>query len=404
MAREKRRMRRSAPRRIRMTRPGRLSVLGLGLLASCLAASSLSASPVQADLRGQLSFWLAGHDRPTAEGAIGARYIPAFSLKKDLGRGSSFDAEVSLNTYVSLQGPTFAEAAGSAGFKPYRAWARFSTARFEARLGLQKINFGSALLLRPLMWFDRLDPNDPLQLAEGVYGLLLKYTFSGETSVWLWGLARNDETKGWEYVPTRRDEPEWGARVQVPLGPGEAAVTYHHRRMDSGRSLPKLPEDEAAVVPEDRIGIDGKWDLGVGLWFEAVWTRQAWSTAPWKSQKLLTLGADYTFGLGHGLHVLAEHLEADFGADILGRGSRYRFTALSADYPLGLVDRLRAVLFRDWISGDWYRILTWQRTYNRWSFYVLGFWNPETYRIPSAGGGANLFAGRGFQIMIAYNH
>ena len=69
-------------------------------------------------------------------------------------------------------------------------------------------------------------------------------------------------------------------------------------------------------MPEDRIALDGKWDLGVGLWFEAVWTRQAWTAAPWKSQRALNLGTDYTFGLGNGLHVLAEHLAVDFGAEI----------------------------------------------------------------------------------------
>jgi len=229
----------------------------------CAAAAAWAAEIRPSfDYRGQLSFWLAGHDRPTAEGAAGIRYIPTFSLKQDLGRGSVLDAEAAFNAHASLQGPTFAAAAGSAGFKPYRAWARFATPRFEVRVGLQKINFGSALLLRPLMWFDRLDPNDPLQLTDGVYGLLLKYTFPGDANLWLWGLAGYDETKGWEIVPPRKGGPEWGARAQIPLGPGEAAVTYHHRRLDSARSPLPLPAGEAAAVPEDRIGIDGHRDYG----------------------------------------------------------------------------------------------------------------------------------------------
>jgi hypothetical protein len=375
----------------------------IAVLGPALAICALAAAGTDYSFRGQLSFWLAGHDRPISEGAAGLRYIPSFSLRQDLGKGSALDAEVSLNTYVSAQGPTFASAAGSAGFKPYRVWARFSTARFEARLGLQKINFGSALLLRPLMWFDRIDPNDPLQLTDGVYGLLLKYTFSGDANIWLWGLAGNDETKGWEAVPTHRGSPEFGGRVQLPLGPGEAAFSYHHRRMDSARSPFDLPEGEAAIVPEDRIALDGKWDLGVGLWFEAVWTRQAWTAAPWKDQRALNLGADFTFGLGRGLHVMAEHLAVDFGAKIEGQSARRSLTAFTADYPLSILDRLRAVVFRDWTSGDWYRIVTWQRTYDRWSLYAIGFWNPESYRIPSAGRMSDLFAGRGFQIMIVYN-
>ncbi len=370
--------------------------LGAGFLSGIVAGQDF-------DFRGQLSFWLAGHDRPIAEGAAGLRYIPSFSLKKDLGRGLALDAEASFNTFISLQGSTFASAAGSSGFKPYRVWVRFSTARFEARLGLQKINFGSALLLRPLMWFDRIDPNDPLQLTDGVYALLLKYTFSGNANVWLWGLAGNDEAKGWEIVPTKRRAPEFGGRVQVPLGPGEAAITYHHRRMDSARNSFDLPQSEAAIVPEDRIGIDGKWDLGIGLWFEAVWTRLGWEVAPWKSQRAVNLGMDFTFGLGNGLHVMAEHLAADFGADSFGQGTRRNLTALTADYPLGILDRLRAVIFRDWTSGDFYRLLTWQRTYDRWSIIAIGFWNPDRYRIFSSGREMNLFAGRGIQIMIVYN-
>jgi len=53
---------------------------------------------------------------------------------------------------------------------------------------LQKINFGSATLFRLLMWFDRIDPRDPLKLTDGVYGLLLRYYFHNNTNIWLWGL------------------------------------------------------------------------------------------------------------------------------------------------------------------------------------------------------------------------
>ena len=60
----------------------------------------------------------------------------------------------------------------------------------------------------------------------------------------------------------------------------------------------------------------------------------------------------------------------------MGAALSRSFTALHGRLPLGMLDRLRAVVFRDWTSGDWYRILTWQRTYDRWSFYVIGFWNP----------------------------
>ena len=373
------------------------------VLAVLFALAIAAAAGTGLEFRGQLSFWLGGHDRPAAEGAAGLRYVPSFSLKHDPGSGWSVDAEVSVNAYGSAQGGSLAGLGTSGAFKAYRMWARLATSRFEARLGLQKINFGSALLLRPLMWFDRVDPNDPLQMTDGVKALLLKYTFADNTNVWLWGLYGNDETKGWEIAPTRRGAPEFGGRLQIPFGPGEVAVSYHHRRLDAERSLVAPPAGEAAAVPEDRLGLDGKWDLGLGLWFEAVWTRQGWIAASWRDQRAVTAGLDFTFGLGNGLHVLAEHMAADFGA-ALGPNARRNLTALAADYPLGVLDRLKAVVYRDWTTNDFYRLLTWQRTYDKWSFSLIGFWNPDRYQIPGAPRGTNLFAGRGAQIMIIYNH
>ena len=57
--------------------------------------------------------------------------------------------------------------------------------------GLQKINFGSATMLRPLMWFDQVDPRDPLQLTDGVWGVLGRYYFLNNANIWLWGLYGN---------------------------------------------------------------------------------------------------------------------------------------------------------------------------------------------------------------------
>ena len=71
--------------------------------------------------------------------------------------------------------------------------------------GLQKINFGSAVLLRPLMWFDSLDPRDPLQLTDGVYAVLLRYYFPNNANLWAWALYGNDSPKGWESAATAED-------------------------------------------------------------------------------------------------------------------------------------------------------------------------------------------------------
>ena len=384
-----------------MTRPGRAALLLAGVL---VASFSFADERRTFGLEGQFSLGLTLHDQPPEKLIFGLRYIPTFTLKHDLGPNLSFDVEASVNMTATARGSGLSDLQTDGRLRPYRLWARLATKQFEARLGLQKINFGSAMLLRPMMWFDRIDPNDPLQLTDGVYGLLLKYTFLNNTNIWLWGLLGNGDVKGWESIPTRRGAPEFGGRIQIPVPAGELAVSYHHRRMDTARSLVALPPAERSEPPEDRLGVDGKWDLGVGVWVEAVLARQDFSLVPGRYQKWLNVGADYTFGAGNGLHLLAEHLVLDVSEKTFTSGTRRNLTALTADYPLGLLDRLRAVVFRDWTSGDWYRLLTWQRTYDKWSFYIIGFWNPDRYQIYASSREGPVFAGKGFQITVVFNH
>ena len=61
---------------------------------------------------------------------------------------------------------------------------------------LPEISFGSASLSRPLMWFDRVDPLDPLQLTEGVWAVLGRAHLPGNITAW-----------GWVLLVTIRQEP-----------------------------------------------------------------------------------------------------------------------------------------------------------------------------------------------------
>ena len=50
-----------------------------------------------------------------------------------------------------------------------------------------------------------------------------------------------------------------GGRFQWPLSKGEMALSYHHRVANSeGLSFVK----EITIIPEDRLALDGKWDIG----------------------------------------------------------------------------------------------------------------------------------------------
>ena len=356
------------------------------------------------ELHGQASGWLTGNSGTTPVAQSGIRYIPDLLVREGISEGFDADMELSVNAYATAQiaadrHPSYDWNAGL-----YRAWLRLGTDRLETRIGLQKISFGTAQLLRPLMWFDRVDPRDPLLLTEGVYGALARYYFPNNANIWLWGLYGNNDAKGWELSPTEKRTLEYGGRVQSPLWSGEVGLTYHHRRADLGPIPAAGGDTSSTVAPEDRLGLDGKWDVGIGVWFEAVLVRQESGNLPARYQRLWTAGADYTFPVGNGLYLATEYFRSDELSEPFSSGEGGGVSAVSLNYPFGVVDRVSVLLYRDWENHQWYRMATWQRTYDNWSLYLLGFWNPEHVLIYHTQAGANPFAGTGIQIMATFNH
>ncbi|MDH7512902.1 MAG: hypothetical protein QHH14_08150 [Clostridiales bacterium] len=383
------------------------------LLASALFFSPLPLSSQVFDFHGLVSGWATVSGEKGTPFQAGLRWLPAFSLVKTLRGESLLDAELSVNARGSVNIHSSDDIRTDGKIRLYRGQARFSSPRFEARLGLQKISFGSAAFLRPLMWFDRLDPRDPLQITDGVYGLLLRYYFLNNANVWLWGLYGNEDPKGWEFLPTATKRPELGGRIQTPLGKGELALSYHHRRATvAERELlsppPQLSSSFASsnstAIPENRYALDGKWDFGVGVWFEAVVIRQHNERLPYARQRSFVIGVDYTFGLGNGLHVLWEYFEYTSGANTWSGGQQARFLAVSLAHPIGILDNLTGILYYDRENRDVYTFFRWQRTYDRWNFHLMAFWNPKRFQIYGTEAGANMFAGKGIQVMAVFHY
>lgn len=356
------------------------------------------------ELHGQASGWIGANHETSSSFQTGLRYIPDFLLKDKLNDQLDVNIELSLNGFTSARYVRSESASYETQVKPYRGWIRLSTDRFEARVGLQKINFGSATLLRPLMWFDRIDPRDPLQLTDGVYAVLGRYYFQNNANLWLWGLFGNNDTKGWELAPTENKTLEYGGRVQSPLWTGEVGLTYHHRRADLS-TLISIPIVTTTLnTPEDRFGLDGKWDIGIGIWFEGVLIHQENDLLRTGYQRQWTIGADYTFAVGNGLNATTEYFRSDNTSAAFVSGEGAGFSVLSVNYPIGVVDQVSAMFYRDWKNREWYRLVSWHRTYDNWIFYLLGFWNPANIQIYQNQAGANPFAGTGFQVMVVFNH
>lgn len=369
--------------------------LALVVPAKCFAQDSLNFS-------GQLSSWLNYNHGNALPVHIGGRYIPQFDFARLLKDDRKIDFEASANIYGSAGFHPFDSSGFDGQLKAYRLWARYSTDQLEIRAGLQKLNFGSASLLRPLMWFDQIDPRDPLKLTDGVWGILGRYYFLNNANIWLWCLYGNRNPRGWDPAGTSNRFPEAGGRIQVPVPKGEAALTYNYRVADTrniGGPVPPFAE-----VPENRIGFDIKLDIVVGLWFEGSWTHKAKETGVFTNQEILNAGLDYTFGLGNGLYLIFEQLVAANDENPFGFVNPVTFSAVSLSYPVGIFDNLSGIVYYDWNNGKSYNFLNWQKQFNNITLYLMGYWNPEQYIIPAQGSGENLFAGKGLQLMFVWNH
>lgn len=351
---------------------------------------------------GQASVWM-NYNESEIPLWFGARYIPQLNYSINTPSNQLFDFEASLNINGSAGIHPFDSTYTDGSFRAYRLWARYSTQQFELRAGLQKINFGSASMLRPLMWFEQVDPRDPLRITTGVWGLLGRYYFLNNANIWLWTLYNNRDPKTWEIGKTGQKYPEFGGRFQAPFAKGEGGISFHHRQADTKDLDPSIPSYES--IPENRIAFDGKWDYGVGIWTEIVWINKGKDVGAITNQEIINVGTDYTFGIGNGLNATFEQLFISYDKKAFEFSQPTYFSALSLSYPVGLSDTFNAIVYYDWTTSASYNFINWKRQFNKFYLYLMAYWNPDTYNLPQQqGSGGNMFAGKGVQLMFVYNH
>lgn len=379
-------------------------IVMLSLLHASLARSQDSTKRMARDslvFSGQVSAWTFANEKHPNFG-FGGRYIPQVNYQLQ-SHQALFDAELSINANGTIQYYNNDSLPVGGNVRPYRAWVRYSASQFELRAGLQKINFGSASMLRPLMWFEQVDPRDPLRITTGVWGILSRYYFLNNVNVWLWALAGNHEPKTWELGKTQKWKPEFGGRIQTPFGAGETGLSFHHRQADTRGFAEGVPE--LSSIPENRIGIDGKWDYVVGFWIEATWINKARDVGSVTNQHIFNVGSDYTFTIGNGLNATFEQLFITYDQSPFEFDRPTWFSALSLSYPVTMSDTFNAIVYYDWTNSSSYNFVNWKRQFNSFYLYVMGYWNPSTYALPQQqGSGGTLFTGRGVQIMFVYNH
>jgi hypothetical protein len=188
----------------------------------------------------------------------------------------------------------------------------------------------------------------------------------------------------------------------MPVPGGEAAFSYHHRIADSRNS--GLPVPEYEKVGENRFGLDAKWDLTVGLWFEGSWSTKNKDLDILTNELVMNAGVDYTFAAGRGLYTVFEQLLVSADEEPFTFSNTTNFSLISVSYPVGMFDKLSTFIYYDWTNNNFYNFINWQKQFDKLVLYLMGYWNPDTFLLPSQAGPENLFAGKGIQVMLVLNH
>lgn len=345
---------------------------------------------------GLLSFqYQAQHKTDGWQNRATIRYVPEVTVQHPFGE-LLWDIHLSIVGDADFESDSQTDSETSASI--YRLNTRLATPKSDIRLGLQKINFGPARILRSLRWFDQIKPTDPLRATDGVTALRYRYFFENNANIWLWALYGNDDPKGYEQVATKEKSVEAGGRFQYPLQSGEIALSLHSRLTDR---LGFSDEDVGKGVVENRLGLDGKWDLGPGVWCEYVLIDQgagSLSDNNWLS--LLTLGTDYTVDVGNGVYVMAEHLVTTLSENPEDWEQTDHISALQFSYPLSILDSVQLIQVYLWEHYFSYHYLNWTRTYDDWLLSVGIVIAPDESSQSDLLG----FSGSGIQMMLVFNH
>jgi hypothetical protein len=318
-----------------------------------------------------------------------------------------FNMQDSLSQTIMLKGQAMGEGYVQQIFRPgqdnylqrgkiERLWLSVGTAQTQARIGLQRINFGSAQILRPLQWFDTLDPTDKLEQTEGVQALLLSRYELNNANFWLWAIRGDGKQRGEMPTATKEGTLELGGRMQFPFSNGEFALSF--TRMP----ITTINGQDSGLA--GRLGFDTKLDFRFGLWLEGYLSLIEKYPHPdtlfeghtiSKLQAPVTLGVDYTWSVGNGIYTLGEaQLWAETGSPVRSLNRKYVTYAFTANYPLNILDSfLYYGIMRDDGAVSSQNFI-WRRKYDRLSWDLAVFWD--------AGKLHKTYNSRGIKALISY--
>ena len=327
-------------------------------------------------------------DRSSFETTLG--YIPMLSLARNLSNDRFVDLEWGYRTGRVYVG----DYAISSIEEPYRLWLRYSSDQIEARLGLQKIAFGPAMVLRSLAWFDTIDPKDPTGQTDAVEAFRLRLFPTSSLALWLWSINNDQDTLS------------YGGRAELSTSIGEWGLTYHQDPTELGQSVGQFPIFFSGS--HQRAAVDYRYDGYFGFWFEGAGIfANSKQDVELNQFTLFTLGADYTIPVGSGLLIMAETMKISGSSTVIDSSGEQIYTALMASLPINMLHQLMFIAQIDWDNSHIYNYLRWGITYDHFSLNFIFSISPNRsdYDIakedlPKTVAGF----GTGLQFMLIYNH
>ena len=334
-------------------------------------------------LKGQ--FWTVGlkeydasSKQTSFESTLG--YIPTLSLSRDLSKFSFIDFEWAYRFDRKYSSSSLI----SKFEKNHRFWIRYSTEKFEGRIGLQKIVFGPSQILRSLSWFDTFNLKDPTEQTDGVESLRLRYYPSNSVSYWGW------------VIRDKFNNYSVGCRSEISTNIGEWGFTLHH---DPSDSLQFIGQTGILInQPNNRVALDFRYDGAIGFWKESniVLSNK-------KKVGAYTFGIDYTLPIISGIYLMMEIMHIKNYQTT----SKNTYAAFMASVPMGAVNQIMFISQADYNKNHSYNHIRWSTTYDSFSLNLIVSINPKRsdYNFSNMNFSDSQFGfNTGLQLIFIYNH
>ena len=269
----------------------------------------------------------------------------------------------------------------------YRYWVRYNNKKIDLRYGLQKISFGSALILRNLNWFDTIDFRNSSGQTVGQRALQIKY-FLGDTFV----------LSSW-IIPNIDAERSFGNRIEFSNSLGSYGLTYFK---DNNNNLHNILNVYQAIDIEnyliqlsefsenERYGFDYRYDGYFGFWVETSYIKNKKYFNQIDSIKFATIGLDYTINIWNGVYFMLENMSYKFEAyDSTDLGGD--ISSLMVQYPIGILYDLSYIKIIDNEYNNSYDLIRLITTYD---YFTINY----SYSFSKESDENN------FQLMFIYNY